>query len=95
MKRLALLASILALAGCANPQPRQQMVWNATETATVPKDQAVAKCDYDIMQNRAAYDNLSVLAGQPILNSGGQRLYETCMKAQGYRFGGTVPYTGP
>lgn len=95
MKRLALIASILALAGCANAQPRQQAVWNATETATVPKEQATAKCDYDMMQNRAAFDNLSVMAGQPTLNNYGRTLYETCMKAQGYRFGGTVPAPAP
>lgn len=91
MKHLALIAAILALAGCANAQPRQQAIWNASPTATAPKEQATAKCDYDLMQNRAAFDNLSVLAGQPRLNDYGRTLYETCMKAQGYQFGGMTP----
>lgn len=91
MNRVAIIAAVLMLAGCANQQPPQMAVWNATPTATVPEEQATAKCDYDIMQNRAAYDNLSVMAGQPRLNEQGRVLYERCMRAQGFQFGGRVP----
>lgn len=87
---LAILAG-LSVTACANSQPRQQPVWNATPSATVPKEQATAKCEYDLMQNRAAFDNLSVMAGQPMLNEYGRTLYQKCMLAQGYQFGGTVP----
>jgi hypothetical protein len=86
--------ALIALSACANQKPREQAVWNATPTATAPKEQATAKCEYDLMQNRAAFDNLSVMAGQPILNEYGRSLYQKCMMAQGYTFGGTVPVPG-
>ncbi|MDF2757218.1 MAG: hypothetical protein K0S94_2813 [Nitrospira sp.] len=91
---LAVIAG-LSVTACANSQPRQQAVWNATPTATVVKEQATAKCDYDLMQNRAAFDNLSVMAGQPTLNNYGRTLYQRCMLAQGYQFGGMVPVQTP
>ena len=94
MRHLAIITAALSLAACAAQQPRQVAVWNATPTVTAPKEQATAKCDYDLMQNRAAFDNLSVLAGQPRLNDYGKTLYQKCMQAQGYQFGGTVPATG-
>jgi len=98
MKSLVQLSCIavaaLSLTACANRQPPQQAVWNATPGATVPQEQAKAKCDYEIMQNRAAYDNLSLMAGTPMLSEAGRTLYKTCMLAQGYRFGGMVPAPG-
>jgi hypothetical protein len=94
MKRLILIAAVLILAGCANAQPPQVAVWNPMSTTAVPEEQATAKCEYDLMQNRAAFDNLSVLAGQPRLNNYGSTLYQKCMMAQGYQFGGMVPDPG-
>ena len=88
------IIAAVALTACANRPPPQRAVWEATSGATVPQEQAKAKCDYEIMQNRAAYDNLSLMAGTPMLSEAGQTLYKTCMLAQGYRFGGTVPAQG-
>jgi hypothetical protein len=86
----AATAILLVVSACAQP-PRPQPVWNATPSATAPKEQAATKCEYDLMQNRAAFGNLSVLAGQPRLNDYGRNLYQMCMLAQGFQFGGTVP----
>lgn len=83
----------LSLTACAN-RPPQQPVWNATPTASVPQEQATAKCEYDLMQNRAAFTELSLYAGQPRLSDYGLSLFQKCMQAQGYQFGGMVPYTG-
>ena len=94
MRKPAAVACLLTLAACAAQQPRQQAVWNATPTVTAPKEQATAKCDYDLMQNRAAFSDLSVLAGQPRLNGYGLTLYQKCMMAQGYQYGGTAPVAG-
>lgn len=83
----------LSLTACAN-RPPQQPVWVSTPTASVPQDQAKAKCEYDLMQNRAAFTELSLYAGQPRLSEYGLSLFQKCMQAQGYAFGGMVPYTG-
>lgn len=87
------IAAALMLAGCAN-RPPQQPVWVASAGATVPQEQAKAKCEYDLMQNRAAFTELSLYAGQPRLSEYGLSLFQKCMMAQGYQFGGMVPYTG-
>lgn len=90
---ITILVAGLSLTACAN-RPPQQPVWNATPSATVPNDQAKAKCEYEIMQNRAAFTELSLYAGQPRLSEYGLSLFQRCMLAQGYQFGGMVPYTG-
>lgn len=90
---ITILVAGLSLTACAN-RPPQQPVWNATPSATVPSDQATAKCEYEIMQNRAAFTELSLYAGQPRLSEYGLSLFQRCMLAQGYQFGGMVPYTG-
>lgn len=89
----AVIVAGLALTACAN-RPQTQAVWNATPGATVSQEQANAKCDYEIAQSRGAFTELSLYAGQPRLSEFGLTLYKNCMMAQGYRFGGTVPYTG-
>lgn len=97
MKNLTPIAAViiagLSLTACAN-QPRTQAVWNATPGATVDKEQALAKCEYEIRQKPAAFDELSLMAGQPRLNEGGRNLFQLCMRSQGYAFGGTVPVPG-
>ena len=87
------IAAALMLAGCAT-QPRQIPVWNATPGATVDKEQALAKCEYEIRKTPGAFDELSLIAGQPRLNDGGRNLFQLCMRSQGYAFGGTVPVPG-
>lgn len=93
LRLCAVVIAGLSLTACAN-RPPQQPIWNATPTASVPQDQAKAKCEYDLMQNRAAFTELSLYAGQPRLSEYGLSLFQKCMQAQGYAFGGMVPYTG-
>lgn len=94
MRYLAIIAAALSLAACASPQQPLVAVWKPVSDTAIPEEQATAKCEYDLMQNRAAFDNLSVLAGQPRLNSYGSTLYQKCMMAQGYQFGGMVTEFG-
>lgn len=90
---IAVVAAGLSLTACAQ-RPREQPVWNPTPTATIPQNQAAAKCEFSIKQNGAAFDQLSMMAGQPMLNEYGRSLYRDCMLGQGYEFGGTVPVPG-
>lgn len=83
----------LSLTACAT-RPPQQPVWNATPTASVPQEQATAKCEYDLMRTPGVFTELSLYAGQPRLSDYGLSLFQKCMQAQGYQFGGMVPYTG-
>lgn len=96
LRLIAVAIAGLSLTACANRQLPQRAVWDATPTATVPQEQAQAKCDYELSQpdKRALWDELSIMAGTPMLNRYGQVQYQRCMLAQGFRFAGMAPVTG-
>lgn len=106
MHRLCLIAAAaLTLSACAGSQRSNTITtWAAQPHATIPQEQALAQCRYDIVQNPNNFDNLAKLAGQAGLtpsghvqglNANGQGLFVMCMQAKGFVPSGTVPYNAP
>lgn len=103
---ITILVAGLSLTACANRQPPMEIVYVATPDATISRNQAIAKCRYDIIQpqNRVAnFDGLFLYSGQPLqtptghiqgLNANGQATFLMCMASHGYQPGGMVQVPG-
>lgn len=107
LRLIAIAIAGLSLAACANRPPPSEIVWTATPDASISKDQALAKCRYDLMQpmNRQAnFDHLFLYSGQPLqtptghiqgLSANRQMMFVQCMRSHGFQPGGTVQVQMP
>jgi hypothetical protein len=103
MNKLALIAAIVTLAGCANNAGQggsMRQTWIPNGPTQKTEAQALAKCRYDILQNPNNFSNLSKLAGQAGvapdgrvrgLSPTGSSLFVMCMNAEGFAVGPQVP----
>lgn len=94
----AVAVALALLTGCAVPK-RQVMTWAPSGGgASVPQEQALAQCSYEVAGNPANFDRLFLLSGQPKigahgvqgLSAEGMQLFSLCMAAKGYRQAGPV-----
>jgi hypothetical protein len=100
-KVAAVAVAAALLAGCAAPR-RHVMTWAPSGAAAVPKEQALARCSFEVGDDEHNFDRLFLLSGQPRfgphglqgLNRQGVQLFEACMLGMGYRSAGTVPLDG-
>lgn len=99
MKHIAPIAvALFLMAGCA-AQANRMMTWTPTGTPSIPQEQALAECRYDLAHDNRNFDKLFLMSGKPKisesgmlqgLNPGGTELFSLCMSTKGYRQAGWV-----